>query len=187
MTDQAERAERDEPNERSSNAERLTFADAAERMGISTDAVRMRVRRGTLVTIHKQGRTFVVWPRPNRDDVRLNDRHTHVERRPERRSPVHSDDPLISALEARIASLEHQLTVRDDEIARHDEEVRRRDHIIARLVERLPAITAGAEEIETFRGAAQDAQRATESDVRAKKSPETYQPVSDTLALGWRR
>jgi hypothetical protein len=139
-----------EPNERTTNepSERLTFAEAAARLNISPDAVRMRVNRGKLVTIRVNNRPFVLWPQPD---------HSH-EQRTERtsfanRSSVRNDASLVAALQERIDSLERQLAVRD-------EEIRRRDHIIAGFIERMPALTAE----EPVRNAAQSENLAPQSD-----------------------
>ena len=105
--------ERSEPSERSANSspEHLTFAEAAERLNITNDAVRMRVRHGKLASIRVNERTFVLWPQPES----------------EHRSAGH-DDPhpgaLVAQLEAENAFLRQQ--------------VDRQTHIIARLIQRLP-------------------------------------------------
>jgi hypothetical protein len=58
--------EQTEPPERTTNEppEHLTFAEAGERLGLSPDAVRMRVHRGKLASIWLNDRTFVLWPQP---------------------------------------------------------------------------------------------------------------------------
>jgi excisionase family DNA binding protein len=55
-----------EPPERTENepAQHLTFAEAAERLNITADAVRMRVHRGKLASIRMNEHTFVLWPQP---------------------------------------------------------------------------------------------------------------------------
>jgi len=126
----AEQSERT-PNE---PIEHLTFVEAAERLGSTPDAVRMRARRGKLATVRLDERTFVLWPQPDRAE------HAN-EQRTERtgsanRSAVQQDERLVAALEARIDSLERQLTERT-------EESRRKDHIIAGLVQRVPEIGTG--------------------------------------------
>src|SRR5215211_3062230 len=59
-------SEQTEPSERTPNEppEHLTFAEAAERLNITADAVRMRVHRGKLASIRVNERTFVLWPQP---------------------------------------------------------------------------------------------------------------------------
>jgi hypothetical protein len=126
-------SEQTEPPERTANEppEHVTFAEAAERLNITADAVRMRVHRGRLASIRVNERTFVLWPQPER----LHEQHAE-RTRTEHRAAVQSDDRLVVALEQRIASLERQLDERT-------EEIRRRDHIIAGLVERVRELPAG--------------------------------------------
>lgn len=176
MTDHNEHSE---PFERTANRspEHLTFAAAGERLNISVDAVRMRVRRGRLATIQVNERTFVLWPQPKQANEPRTERTGSVSR-----STVQDDTRLVTALEERIASLEQHLTERT-------EEIRRRDHIIAGLVERVRELPA------TIEDASQDVNTAPLSDDRPRRAPEPSQatyplsqtPVSDTLALGWRR
>lgn len=113
--------ERHERAERASNgpSEHLTFAETAERMGISIDAVRMRVKRGTLVSVRLNERTFVVWPQPER----LHDRGSNADR-----SAVH-EEARIAHLEAEILFLRQQLD--------------HQAHIIAGLVQRVLELPAG--------------------------------------------
>jgi excisionase family DNA binding protein len=40
--------------------QRLTVKEAADALGISSDAVRTRIQRGTLRSIHERGRVWVV-------------------------------------------------------------------------------------------------------------------------------
>jgi excisionase family DNA binding protein len=60
-------SEHSEPSERTANElpEHLTFAEAAERLNITADAVRMRVHRGKLASVRVNERTFVLWPQPS--------------------------------------------------------------------------------------------------------------------------
>jgi len=124
-------AEQTEPIEQTANeqTEHLSFTQAAERLNISADAVRMRVRRGKLASVSLNNRTFVLWPQPDSVEQPI-ERRTEPSSLPNR-SIVQDDSRLITALEDRIASLEHQL-------AERTEEIRRRDHIIAGFLERFP-------------------------------------------------
>jgi hypothetical protein len=97
------------------NQRRLTVHDAARRLGISEDAVRMRVKRGTLDADREGGRLYVLLePDPTVD---LTDR----------------TDELIDELRDRVQSLEDQLEAERQAHA----EARR---IVAGLVERIPAL-----------------------------------------------
>src|SRR5215211_2243106 len=103
-------AERLVPNE---NQQRLTVHDAARRLGISEDAVRMRVKRGKLSADKEGGRLYVL----------LNLEPTS-EPTPDR------TDELIEELKDRVHRLEYQL---DQEREARTEERRRQDTVIAQL------------------------------------------------------
>jgi hypothetical protein len=66
------------------------------------------------------------------------------------------------------------------ELSDRTEEIRGRDHISAGLVERVRELPAGVPDT-------QDAVVAPRSDDAAARASETYTPISDTLALTWRR
>jgi len=95
--------------------ERLTVAEAAERMGLSEAAVRARIQRGSLASVRVGGRVFVDVPRDE--------------------SPS-SADRYTAGLEDRVRSLERRL----DEAAARDAEQRR---IIVALTSRIPALPSG--------------------------------------------
>ena len=97
---------------------RLTVHDAAQALGISEDAVRMRVKRGTL-RAEREGRRLYVLLTP---DLTTDPTQTRT-------------DELIAELRDRVRSLDAQL---DQERQAHAEARR----IIAGLVERIPAIEA---------------------------------------------
>ena len=119
------------------NGDRLTFAEAAARLGLSRDAVRMRVRRGALPSVRIDGRPYVILA-PN--TVREHDRKPAepVREHDEHENPP--DDRLVAALTDRIAALERIIERRDAELADRAEEIRRRDHLLAGLIERIPAL-----------------------------------------------
>src|SRR5215217_6213483 len=91
------------------NQRRLTVHDAARRLGISEDAVRMRVKRGKLSADKESGRLYVLL-----DIEPTNDR----------------TDELIEELKDRVHRLEYQL---DQERETRTEERRRQDTVIAQL------------------------------------------------------
>jgi len=100
---------------------RLTVAQAAEALGITTDAVRMRLSRGTLSSEKQEGRVYVLLE----DDLT---------------SDVTSDSPgpareLVDAKDETIRLLTQQL----ESERRANEENRR---IIAALTARIPEIEA---------------------------------------------
>src|SRR5829696_4185285 len=96
--------------------QRVDLQEAAEILGISSDAVRKRAKRGTLA--HETGSDGKLYVWVDNGD-------------PDRRTPPHDDrDELVEFLRA--------------ELAAWQEEARRKDHIIAALTERIPAIEAPA-------------------------------------------
>jgi excisionase family DNA binding protein len=92
---------------------RLTYKEAARALGISTDAARMRVRRGTLRSERDGGRVFVIL---NADQAR--------------------PDPDETNLAAHLR----------EEVAYLREENQRKDHIIAALIQKVPALQASTDE-----------------------------------------
>jgi hypothetical protein len=101
---------------------RLTVAQAADQLGISVDAMRARVKRGTVATEREEGRVYVLL---DTDQDAAQDTPRSGE-----------SSPLISQLREEVAYLR--------------DENRRKDHIIAGLVERIPpAIEAPADEPES--------------------------------------
>ncbi len=155
--------ERSEPTARA-DVQHLTFAEAAERLHITPNAVRMRVHRGSLASVRVDERTFVVWPQSDH----VHEPHaarTRAERTDERTS-VQGDARLIETLQSEVAYLRSTL---DAEI----ESRRRADHLVAGLMERLPELTAG-----------DDAPSAAPEPPGATEPP---RPASDMLMLRWRR
>src|SRR5215211_4354314 len=100
------------------NQQRLTVHDAARRLGISEDAVRMRVKRGTLSADKEGGRLYVL-----------------LDIEPTTEPTTDRTDELIEELRGRVLSLEHQL----DQEREANRENRR---IIVALTSRIPAIEA---------------------------------------------
>jgi excisionase family DNA binding protein len=103
------------------NQQRMTVHDAARRLGISEDAVRMRVKRGTLEAEREGGRLYVML-----------DTEPTTE-------PTDRTDELIGELRDRVRSLEGQLDQERDA----NRENRR---IIAALTSRIPELPPPAQE-----------------------------------------
>jgi Mg2+ and Co2+ transporter CorA len=114
------------------NQQRLTVHDAARRLGISEDAVRMRVKRGTLSADKEGGRLYVLL------DIEPTTDRT---------------DELIEELRGRVQSLEDQLGQERDA----NRENRR---IIAALTSRIPAIEAPQEVSEAAKTVEEEPERA---------------------------
>jgi excisionase family DNA binding protein len=107
--------------------QRLTVQDAAEVLGVSVDAVRMRVRRGSLeAEKDDSGRVYV---RLDADEDKVKSQRQ-----------VESSD-LVEDLRDQVAYLRDQL---DRERGARTEERRRHDTIIAQLMQRIPELEPAA-------------------------------------------
>lgn len=118
----AEHTPHERPTER-----RYTVNEAAEILGISAEAVRARINRGTLPK--EKGEDGTVY-------VRMNAAHTHTNGRTNgERTTDHTvpDSPAFQLIQDQVDYLRQQLEV-------WQEEARRKDHIIAALVERVPEL-----------------------------------------------
>ena len=113
--------------------DRVTVQEAAQRLGISQDAVRQRIRRGSMRhDKDDKGRVYVYLDPTNT-------RTTPVHDAP--RDTVYDasrSNELVTELRNRIQFLENELTDRK-------EESRRKDHIIAALTQRIPELEPPSE------------------------------------------
>src|ERR687886_3124380 len=106
---------------------RLTVPAAAGALGISAEAVRQRIKRGTLPTEKDAyGTVFVLL-----DAART------------RTSADSTTDRTL--MQRQLDSMQEQITFLRAELVTRNEELRRKDHIIAALTERIPHIEAPRE------------------------------------------
>ena len=129
---------------------RVTVPEAAEALGISGDAVRSRIKRGTLNTVREGGRVFVVLGGTDRPNAQA------------RPTSVPGEDRLYREMQERIRYLEGQ--VEEEREAR-----RRADTLLARLMDRLPELEAPTDASSETR----------ESPQTAKEEPERAEPRPD--------
>ena len=103
------------------NRESLSVSDAAKLLNITPEAIRQRIRRGTIEYEQTKDGRYFVYATPS-EDVENNVQNS-----------------LGSAdLRDYVETLKRELEIRN-------EELRRKDHIIAALTERIPAIEAPSE------------------------------------------
>jgi hypothetical protein len=134
----------------------LTVPEAARALGISPEAVRNRLSRGTLESVKVQGTVYVLID---------SDMLRHISDIPTDR-PGESD-ALISQMQGRIESLERQLE-------RAEERDRENRRIIAALTSRIPAIEAppeAPESPETPSGAVPNTQARPEPETPSEARP----------------
>src|SRR5215210_759536 len=120
---------------------RLAVPEAARALGISPEAVRNRLSRGTLQSVKESGTVYVLIDRDRARSI----------------GDIPTDTPdesaaLISQMQGRIDSLERQLE-------RADERDRENRRIIAALTARIPAIEAPQEAAENTETVEQEPER----------------------------
>ena len=103
--------------------------EAAEALGITADAVRSRIKRGTLPTVREGGRVFVVMGATGRPNAQAKPTSQQGEER------------LYREMQERIRYLERQ--VEEEREAR-----RRADTLLAQLMQRIPELDAASAERE---------------------------------------
>jgi hypothetical protein len=123
--------------------EALAIPVAAERLGLTTDAVRMRLKRGTLAGRKVEGRWVVLVPRANDDPTGTEREESEPGAATQRSTQREGEHPnatreLIDRLLSENAYLRATL---DAEI----EARRRADHLVAGRMERLPELAATIE------------------------------------------
>jgi hypothetical protein len=113
------------------NRERLTVAQAADRLGITEGAVRSRIKRGTLPTAKEDSTVFVLWGGGTSQATQTTN------------AGVPSDQSeLVASLKDQVRYLREQL---DAEREARTEERRRHDTVVAQLTSKIPAIEAPQE------------------------------------------
>jgi excisionase family DNA binding protein len=146
----------------------LTVPEAAEVLGITGDAVRSRIKRGTLPTVREGGRVFVVV-----GGSEATDRPTA------QAQPTHApgEDRLYQEMQERIRYLESQ--VEEEREAR-----RRADTLLARLMDRLPELESPREAPPETPGSPPEA---AEEPERAQPRPDSPGPQEGVQRPWWRR
>jgi hypothetical protein len=117
------------------NSERLSVADAAKLLDVTPEAIRQRIRRGTIDHEKTEDGRYFVYVTPSQGVE--NDVHNNL---------------ANPALLAHIETLKHELEVRN-------EELRRKDTIIMSLTQRIPELEPARETRDGDLTASEDAHR----------------------------
>jgi hypothetical protein len=120
----------DGPNYRPDNRHR---GGAAKLLGLSTEAVRMRVKRGTLASTRVAGTVYVLLSQPNAGPNGQPNGRPNAQPNGEPNERPNDQTALVRSLEDQVAYLRQQLATRD-------EELRRKDHLLAAALERIPEL-----------------------------------------------
>ena len=127
---------------------RVTMQEAAAELGLTVEAIRKRVQRGSMRSDKgEDGRRYVY----------LDESHNEVR-------VEASEEPLVEELRDRVSSLEKML---EEEREARTEERRRHDTLMAQLMQRIP-------ELEPPGSATQESR---ESPLRAEESPQGLTPT----------
>jgi hypothetical protein len=133
---------------------RVPIPEAAHLLGISPEAVRSRLYRGTLDK--ETGTDGTVYVRLHADQLRHDDEQTADQSQPntelvgELRARVEDRREQIGYLQGVIATRDEELRTRAEELRRRDQDLEHRDRIIAALTERIPqALEAPPDERES--------------------------------------
>jgi len=95
--------------ENDNRPETVDSHQASQRLGITEDAIRKRIARGTLEGYKEDGRWWVQIPDNGQNNRTNNQSQPETDR-------TDGKDIAIAAMEARIGSLETQLTAKDQQI-----------------------------------------------------------------------
>ena len=147
-------------DDRTGDERRTTVSEAAEILGISAEAVRGRIRRGTIPVEREGGTVYVLIEGLEEHRTTADQSRTTVDQ------PGDRTDLLIAELQDRVRSLE--------------EANRENRRIIAALTSRIPAIEAPQE-------ATGGAERGEEEPERAEPRPATGEAQADAQRPWWSR
>jgi hypothetical protein len=152
----------------------LTVPEAAKALGLTSEAVRSRVRRGTLVSERSEDGTLYVLVEATRSDAPTN--------------LSHDQTLLIERLDSEVRFLREELISREGTFKYREEtfrqleeawreESRRKDHIIAALTQCIPELEAASEQRESAKSDSDD----------AAKGDAPQEPTGDKNGQSWWR
>ena len=121
--------------------QRVTVAEAARLLGTSAEAVRMRVKRGSLRSTKIKNTVYVLLSpeqtRPNQGQTRGGIGSAANQTSDQARDQTDDRTALLESLRSQVEFLQEELKRREEV---HVEENRRKDTIIAQLTQRIPEL-----------------------------------------------
>jgi hypothetical protein len=120
---------------------RLTVSGAVQELGISAEAVRSRIKRGTLESVKEGSTVYVLLPYRPGDDQTTTERDRAYDQAPPEHERVGAQGDLVESLIDQVAYMREQL-------AEEREARRRADTIIAQLSQANAALASRVPEIE---------------------------------------
>ena len=126
--------------------QRVTVAEAARLLGTSAEAVRMRVKRGSLRSTKIKNTVYVLLSpeqtRPNQDQTRGVGSAAANQTSDQTTNQTDDRTVLLESLRSQVEFLQEELKRREEV---HVEENRRKDTIIAQLTQRIPELEPAKE------------------------------------------
>jgi hypothetical protein len=158
--------------------QRVTVAEAARILGTSAEAVRMRVKRGSLKSIKIKNTVYVLLnpeqTRPNQDQTSggVSPAANQSADPTKNQTENQTDDrtALLESLRTQVEFLQAELKRREEV---HVEENRRKDTIIAQLTQRIPELEAPSERRDT---SVTSSETASEEADKTSIPPEQQEP-----------
>ncbi len=156
---------------------RVTVDQAARVLGLTVDAIRKRVQRGTIpYEKDPAGRVTILLDSPDSDSTVQDEARDSTGRGPDTERLIADRDELVEELQDQVAFLRRELEART-------EETRRKDHIIMALTQRVP-------ELESPRDEPHAPETVTDepgSTSASEAAPEPETPSSRPERSWWRR
>ena len=121
--------------------EEVPLAEAAKRLGLSPDALRKRLARGSMQGFKRGDQWYMLLPTDPTGHVQDNGRS-----RPEDDRSGPDTNLLVEALRDEVAFLRKELEARTEELHRKDVLLAEQGRTLAELARRLPELSSGAPE-----------------------------------------
>ncbi len=161
---------------------RLTVSKAATELGISAEAVRSRLKRGTLRSVKEASTVYVVLDADRTtDQARPDLDQTSLEH-----DRANDQTALVESLREQIGYLQGVIATRDRELQSRAEEIRRRDTALEREQELTARFADRLRELEAPREVPVAPQEAEEGPERGPR-PDAPGRQEDTRRPWWRR
>ena len=120
-------------NDQTTNLTRFTVAQAADVLGLSAEAVRMRIKRGTLAYVKEENTVYVLLePSSSETD----------QTQPNNDQTTDQTAQVVEALQAEVQFLRQELRLTRE---LREEEARRKDAIIMTMAQRIPELEPPSE------------------------------------------
>lgn len=166
-------ADKESDESKDESVERLTITEAAERLGVSRDAVYKRIRRGSIDSETGVDGLLYVYIELSIDES--TDTSTGVSS-----APNEHVERLLQAQERELEHLRGQLS--------EEREARRRaDHIIAALTERIPELESPPQTPQEAQDAAEHASEDLGKEEGAEEGTEPHSAREQERVPWWRR